>query len=482
MASFIPGSIEELHAASRDYSRTYNISSRNKDEPDIPNPAIFAGLGTDASQMSMAHCAVHLELLEAFKFLRECVIKSNQLDVVFNTMPLKRYTTSLQYNKGRYLRRKKLLKPVKDHDSTFQERRKAKWLGFLDYAFLRFTSWATAMGHTRYNAITGNGNDLANSFIPPLGISSSSLASACTEFPVDVLTVWHAFLLKPGLCMDWCKSQKIEWILRLNFPWKHVVSLQILFLTSGYYLIHQHTMIDGPDRLFHLPALNARTFRKVTGLEPDLLVSLISDRKDALPMGRSTIGQQSADTASIQKSDFDFDQVWQSQDMWVDHMCHFLWIRSPALEFTLREAGNRYRQFCDLLASSRKANPSPPPDVELAWLTHQLSPSAYAKWSTAYGGRIAIENIALEGPDKGMVVFSRCLCWDCQNLQRLAEKNPDDRDPEKLVERSMQEIAYYRALEYARRKKIALHIEELVDKIKEQPGGNKTAMIGEFSI
>lgn len=236
MASFIPDAIGELHAASRNYSRTYSAPRPNKDEPDIPSPAIFAGLGTDASDEdkqedalpSTAHCAVHLELLEAFKILRECVIQSNQLDVLFDTMPQKQYTSSLQYSGGRYVRRKMLLKPVKDHDTTFPERRKGKWVGFVNCAFLRFASWAAAIDHTRYKTSKNEGTELSRNFVPPLGIDSSALSSACTEFSIDVLMVWHAFLLKPGLCLDWCKAKKIEWISRLNFPWKHIVSPQLL--------------------------------------------------------------------------------------------------------------------------------------------------------------------------------------------------------------------------------------------------------------
>ena len=235
MASLVPGSIDELHAASRDYSRTHAaLSLRNK--PEIPDPAIFAGLkvvtpnDNDHADLfpSVAHCAVHLELLEAFKVLRECVIQSNQLDVLFDTMPKRQYTISRQWRSGRYVHRKVLLKPVKEHDVTFGQRRKAKWMGFVNYAFLRFTSWASAIHHTRYNAITNKRNELSENYIPPLGISFSAPARACIKFSVDVLMVWHAFLLKPRLCRDWCKSTNIEWISRVNFPWKHIVSPRLL--------------------------------------------------------------------------------------------------------------------------------------------------------------------------------------------------------------------------------------------------------------
>lgn len=221
-------------------------------------------------------------------------------------------------------------------------------------------------------------------------------------------------------------------------------------------------MIDVTDRMFHLPASNVKAFRRLTKLEPNLLMSLISDRKDALPIGEWIIGQQSADTASTQTFN-GFDSIRQSQGVWVDRMCHFLWIRSPALEFTLRNARSRYQQFFGSLASSPNVKLSPPPDVELAWLTHQLSPSTFVKPSKLYAGRIAKHDDVPKWPDQYNIALSHCFCWDCQNLQRLAEETSDDEAPEKLVEQSMGEIAYHRAIEYARREKTALRIKEMVD-------------------
>ena len=195
-------------------------------------------------------------------------------------------------------------------------------------------------------------------------------------------------------------------------------------------------------------------------------MSLISDRRDVLPVGEGTTGQPPLDRASIHTSNVSFDELWQVQEMWVDRMCHLLWVRSPAFEFTLRNARNRYQESFASLASSPNAKLPPPPDLELVWLTHQLSPSNFAKLSKGYAGRIAKQDVSTKGPDQYNMVFSHCFCWDCQNLQRLAENNPDDEDSEKLVEQSMREIAYHRALEYARRTKLALQTKNSVDDSK----------------
>ena len=49
--------------------------------------------------------------LEVFKLLQKCMIQSNQLDVVFDAIPQKRYINSSQDSRGRFTRQ--LLKPIK---------------------------------------------------------------------------------------------------------------------------------------------------------------------------------------------------------------------------------------------------------------------------------------------------------------------------------------------------------------------------------
>ena len=177
MDLLLSGLASELHAASREYTQGYRYLPRNEVAKQIPLPTIFDGLEfermnkdeADIVVPSLAICAVHLELLEAFKLLRETVIKSNQLDVLFDTLPVKHYTTVSRYRGGRYVRQRTLLKPIKNYDRSYQERRNAKWVKAVDHASNRFSIWAARIDKSPA-AIAEGGSGLAAEFIPPLGI------------------------------------------------------------------------------------------------------------------------------------------------------------------------------------------------------------------------------------------------------------------------------------------------------------------------
>lgn len=173
-----PGSITELHAASRKHARNYTAPNEYQLQPHVPSPAIFETPETaqtdkdEHSNMlpSIAQCAIHLELLERFKLLQETVIKSNQLDVLFDTLPRKKYTISYIYNsRGRKVLGRKILRPIKAHDSTFQERRKEKWTRFVDEAYSRFSTWVVSINDNL--KISGkDGDELDPKLVPPIGI------------------------------------------------------------------------------------------------------------------------------------------------------------------------------------------------------------------------------------------------------------------------------------------------------------------------
>lgn len=245
MDYFSPDLIHELHAASREHVPKNEVGKMYEVKPNVPDPTIFSGLklkrtnkdGEDTAIPSLAQCAVHLELLEAYKLLQEKVIKSNHLDVLFDTLPEKRYRTVSQYRGGRYVSRKILLKPIKDYDPAFQEGRKAKWMGFVNNAFLRFSTWATTISKSP-NAFAKR---LADDLIPPLGIETLPsrnhfIGPLTLTSLTDVLMIWHACLLKPRAYLDLCLRGGISWIRRLDFPWERIVSGKpihnILRLTS----------------------------------------------------------------------------------------------------------------------------------------------------------------------------------------------------------------------------------------------------------
>ncbi|KAI4261390.1 MAG: hypothetical protein L6R42_003413 [Xanthoria sp. 1 TBL-2021] len=428
-----PGSITELHAASRQHVQNYTapislVGNEYQQQAHVPSPAIFEtpeSAHTDEDKRSnmlpsIAQCAIHLELLECFKLLQKTVIKSNQLDVLFDTLPRKKFTTSYIYNsRGRGVPGRRLLRPIKAHDSTFQERRKEKWTRFIHKAYCRFSTWVVSINNNR--KISGKvGHELDLKLVPP----------------IDVMLIWHAFMLKPRLCLAWCLEKRIPW----------------------------HSMINQTNRRFEIPVGNAEAFREMTELEPGLLQCLIEGPKGGLPDGGQASSMQSVRPKSL-------DMIWQNHDEWVDLMCHFLWIKSPAVEFTLQSARDRYCKFFGLLASNPAVSLAPTPDIELVWLTHQLSPSSFGMFSETSVGHLVEYQVVPHDHDHQQALISierafrarfgaryrRCLCWDCQNLQRLAEKSLfDNKDTRELVQESMQEVAYHRAVEAARRNRRTL--------------------------
>ena len=55
-----------------------------------------------------------------------------------------------------------------------------------------------------------------------------------------------------------------------------------------------------------------------------------------------------------------------------------LWIRSPAVQGTLTRACTRYDKFLQLFKLYPKTTLVPTLDIDLVWLTHQLSHNRYA--------------------------------------------------------------------------------------------------------
>ena len=230
-------------------------------------------------------------------------------------------------------------------------------------------------------------------------------------------------------------------------------------------------MIKQSNRMFDLPLQNANAFQTITKSTPDLLKHLIECPKDGLIDRGRTSSSNRLTHMELLRHELELNIIWQNHDVWVDQICQFLWIRSPALEFTLRTARDRYYQFFELLASNLTVSPEPTPDIQLVWLTHQLSLSSFDRFSRSFDGRL-VEHDAVPpvlGNQEALAStetafrarfgegYRRCLCWDCQNLQWMAEKSfTDIRDTQQLVQDSLQEVAYHRALEYARRSRLTL--------------------------
>jgi len=166
----------------------------------------------------------------------------------------------------------------------------------------------------------------------------------------------------------------------------------------------------------------------------------------------------------------------ERQSSFVAKMDKQLWIRSPAIEGTLTRAITRYGNFLKLFKFYPRTMLVPTLDIDLIWHTHQCSPAQYTAATKAISGRFidhddkirsgTLETAMQKTIDLYQIRFGEeydyCLCWDCETL-RLAihthnRDNPtsDGDNALEIAQQVHQYLAYYRAIEIARRNKKSL--------------------------
>ena len=142
------------------------------EQPKIPNVDVFETL-SDSKPLSgpgltalptPAECAVHLELLEAFRTLREQVLASTELDAVFDIKPHPK--TVMRGRNSKQIR-----------DDTFAERRRQKWPLLIDLAVARFVMWFENVDDDLAARRTLEGTTSPVVVVPPLGM----LCRMCME-------------------------------------------------------------------------------------------------------------------------------------------------------------------------------------------------------------------------------------------------------------------------------------------------------------
>ena len=159
----------------------------------------------------------------------------------------------------------------------------------------------------------------------------------------------------------------------------------------------------------------------------------------------------------------------QRQETFVDKMHAQLWIRSPAVEGTLQRAIDRYVKFLKLFKLYPKTTLVPTLDIDLVWHTHQCSPALYCSAVSDRAGRFINHDDKLGRPvlsdsmEKTSQLFrtrfgqeySVCHCWDCEAaLSALESSKREDKvqaDMSFVTRIVMEEVAYHRAVELARR-------------------------------
>jgi hypothetical protein len=158
----------------------------------------------------------------------------------------------------------------------------------------------------------------------------------------------------------------------------------------------------------------------------------------------------------------------QRQASFVDKMEMQLWIRSPAVEGTLRRAIDRYSKFLNLFKLYPKTMLVPTLDIDLVWHTHQCSPSQYEVGTVKMAGRLIDHDDKL-GKETLGTGFTRtgdlyrirfaqdyqvCNCWDCEALVSVISAwSSENQTDNGVIARNVHEkVAYHRAVEIARRK------------------------------
>jgi hypothetical protein len=151
---------------------TFETAASFEDNPKIPDPSLFDFKLENSKDIStrlptVAECAAHLELLQAFHHIRLKILASTKLDAAFEIKPRPKTVYRKKYNA--YTNRRWTIEAIKLRDETFQERRQEKWPRYLALAASRFLRWTEAVEKELYASITSKDNKLP---IPPIGESS----------------------------------------------------------------------------------------------------------------------------------------------------------------------------------------------------------------------------------------------------------------------------------------------------------------------
>ncbi|UNI15709.1 hypothetical protein JDV02_002216 [Purpureocillium takamizusanense] len=486
-STVLPSKLKSLHQASKTclahistqnpilYKETfvhYASPSSGKEHdaheaPSVPDDCVFKSLSLSAASLpTVAQCAVHLELLEVFYALRSQIISSTDLD---DTFGLERHNRTVYRRKYDATRRKYVNAPVKLRDATWDSRRKEKWTWYLELAAGRFLAWAVSIDR----AVSPSASQRFGTVDAPLPYLP----------PLDVLMVWHAYLLNPADFEEYCVDNSLRWLRRVPFPWSQI-----------------HAAMDSKDSSYTVSDKDRTWLTETVKLEADLFqylrdagiasgsVALLLKKEGSLRDMPNITAMSSLDgltpreqsfVSVMQRASAKRRHVWvlvdnvERQASFVSKMHSQLWLRSPALEGTLQRAVTRYGIFLELFALHPKQMLVPTLDIDLAWHTHQLSAGWYRESMVERCGRFIDHDDKLPksslapGMDRTAELYrahtgreySVCQCWDCEAIASALEAcvlddTLDGADVDVLARQVANDVQYYRAVEHARRRKV----------------------------
>ncbi|KAK2753763.1 hypothetical protein FQN55_000126 [Onygenales sp. PD_40] len=447
-------------------------------DPELHNPSEFAGVIPPPPELfgtlsgtaihlaggrpilpTVSECAVHLELLQALYMLRRRVLQSKDLDNSFEIVPHPKTVKQYTYSQGR----RTSFQKVKIKDATYVDRRKSKWPAFVDFAVMRFIHWVEIADAELLKG-KNEGDDDVNLIVPPL----------------DILMVWHSFLLNPRDFESYCNPRRLHSIRSVLFPWKII-----------------HESIDSQTWSFNLSEKYITKFTTATGLDVDSIEFLTRNMihpfvrsvvlrlsfrrtnpgpldpvsKEPFQLSKRTLGffSKCSKISDKENSIQTIGAAVHRQSEFVDKMEKFLWIHSPGVSGTLRRAIDRYTKYLKLLKLYRGKILVPENDIDLAWHTHQCSAARYQADTIALVGVYVNHNDKL---GRGVLRDQRnvteryfrmrfgqeyhvCLCWECQltllEVEKLNQTTVKESDIEVIAKRISSTARSYRNAELWRR-------------------------------
>ncbi|TGZ83493.1 hypothetical protein EX30DRAFT_393099 [Ascodesmis nigricans] len=244
--------------------------------------------------------------------------------------------------------------------------------------------------------------------------------------PLDVLLVWHTYLLTPGVYWEDCVRLFGEGMLEVEFPWDMIKD-----------------SIDQDTLTYHLPTPAAAYFTTLTTFpadrptassspsmpHPHALHGCTCPTSSSSPSPTSTPPPSRPSTPPSTPS-LCLPSAILRQYTFITKMHHLLFLRSPTLPSTLHRATTRYTRFIDLFRLHPGETMVPTLDIDLIWHTHQLSPMRYrvfcecpnraARWvkhEDTFGADVLGERVEVTERRYGELCGERyrgCLCWRCE--------------------------------------------------------------------
>jgi hypothetical protein len=119
------------------------------------------------------------------------------------------------------------------------------------------------------------------------------------------------------------------------------------------------------------------------------------------------------------------------QGIFTEKMCKIDWLHSPTARDTMERLVKKYKRFLLIMSSFPSKIAVPTLDVDLAWHTHQLSPSAYYAYTkvvvkkfTRHDDKVdegkleeAFEWTSKTYQENYDEVYSECTCWYCESVR-----------------------------------------------------------------